>query len=135
VADEQFFPYRFDKRFAPVWLVCGALPGRDGVRLGDGRLRASYGFLHLETPLDNVAGGHITEGYRWWTAVGPRQSLADDGLTFGTNRDRGVCIHFHEKVRATLSARPHSALTVTVEDCEGLVAAIGLDEPAGNDAG
>lgn len=127
---ETFFPYRFDRRFAAMWLPFGALPGRDGVRVGDETFRASFGFLHLETPLTNVMGGHITEGYRWWTAVGARQSLADDGLTFGTNHDRGVCVHFHERVRATLSPRPHSALTVTVEDCEGLVSVLGLDEPS-----
>ena len=95
----------------------------------DTRFRATYGFLSLETPIDNVAGGHVTEGYRWWTAVGPRLSLADDGLTFGTNSDRGVCVHFHEPVRG-VGPRRHSALTVTVEDCDGLVAAIGADEPS-----
>ncbi|MCB1003157.1 MAG: hypothetical protein KDB35_03130 [Acidimicrobiales bacterium] len=125
----EFFPYRFDKRFAAMWLPFGARPGRDGVHVGDDRLRATFGFLRLDTALDNVAGGHVTEGYRWWTAVGPRQSFADDGLTFGTNHDRGVCIHFHERVRATLSVRAHSALTVTVDDCDGLLDAIGRDEP------
>ena len=127
---DTFFPYRFDKRFVALWLPFGARPGRDGVHVGDGTFRADFGFLHLTTPLDNIAGGHVTEGYRWWTAVGARQSLADDGLTFGTNHDRGVCVHFHERVKATLSPRAHSALTVTVDDCAGLVAAIGLDEPA-----
>lgn len=125
-----FFPYRFDRRFLAVCLPFGARPGRDGVHVGDGRFRATFGFLKVDTPLENVAGGHVTEGYRWWTAVGPRLSAADDGLTFGTNHDRGVCVHFHERVRG-FGPRPHSALTVTVEDCEGLVAAIGLDAPAG----
>ena len=78
-----FFPYRFDRRFLAVCLPFGARPGRDGVHVGDGRFRATFGFLKVDTPLDNVAGGHVTEGYRWWTAVGPRLSAADDGLTFG----------------------------------------------------
>ena len=47
----------------------------------------------------------------------------DDGLTFGTNAERGVCVHFREKVRGPF-VRRHSALTVTVADCDGLVAAL-----------
>lgn len=127
---DTFFPYRFDRRFVAMWLPFGARPGHDGVHVGDGRFRATFGFLRLDTSLANLAGGHITEGYRWWTAIGARQSFADDGLTFGTNQDRGVCVHFHDPVRTAVSLRPHSALTVTVEDCAGLVAVIGLDEPA-----
>jgi hypothetical protein len=108
-----------------MWLPFGARPGRDGVTLTDERFRATFGLLKLETPRDNVAGGHITDRYRWYTAVGARLSFADDGLTFGTNRDRGVCIHFRERVPRVIGFRPHSALTVTVDDCEGLVEAIG----------
>ena len=124
---DQWFPYRFDLRFALMWLVpFGARPGRDGVRVtGDGRFRATFGFLSLETPTENVAGGHVTEGYRWYTAVGARLSFVDDGLTFGTSHDRGVCVHFREPVPRVLGRKPHSALTVTVEDCTRLVAAIG----------
>lgn len=114
-----------------MWLPYGARPGRDGVTItADGRFRATFGRLTLETLADNVAGGHITGGYRWYTAVGARLSFVDDGLTFGTNRDRGVCVHFREPVPKVLGRKSHSALTVTVEDCAGLVAAIGEDEPA-----
>jgi hypothetical protein len=124
--NDRFFPYRFDLRFAPMWLPLGAWPGRDGVTLtADGRFRATFGLVSLETALDNVVGGHVTGRYRWYTAVGVRLSFADDGLTFGTNRDRGVCVHFRDRVPAVVGPRPHSALTVTVEDCEALVDAIG----------
>ena len=126
---DQFFPYRFDGRFAAMWLPFGAWPGRDGVTLSDDHFRATFGFLRLETPRGNVAGGHVTGRYRWHTAIGARLSLVDDGLTFGTNRDRGVCVHFRERVPRVIGFRPHSALTVTVEDCESLVQAIGEDSP------
>ena len=130
VMNDAFFPYRFDLRFAPMWLAFGALPGRDGVALtDDGRFRATFGVISLETALDNVAGGHVTEGYRWYSAIGARRSFIDDGLTFGTNRDRGVCVHFRDRIPGVLGSKPHSALTVTVEDCDGLVAAIGEDAP------
>jgi hypothetical protein len=113
-----------------MWLPFGARPGRDGVTLtGDGRFRATFGGLRLQTSVENVTGGHVTSGYRWYTAIGARLSFVDDGLTFGTNRERGVCVHFRDRVGPVIGMRPHSALTVTVEDCEGLVALIGEDSP------
>ena len=127
---DAFFPYRFDRRFAVMWLAVRARPGTDGVLVtGDGRFRASFGFLRLETSLDNVTGGHVTSNYRWYTAIGARLSFVDDGLTFGTNIDRGVCVHFRERVGPVIGHRRHSALTVTVEDCDGLVERIGEDAP------
>ena len=60
-------------------------------------------------------------------------SRIDDGLTFGTNHDGGVCIHFAERVPSPLRRGGHSALTVTVADLEGLTTALGgddKDEPA-----
>ena len=127
---DAFFPYRLDRRFFMMWGPFGVRQGRDGVTLTErGRFRATFGFLRLDTSLDNVAGGHVTGGYRWYTAVGARLSLADDGLTFGTNIERGVCVHFRERVGPVIGMRPHSALTVTVEDCEGLTELIGEVPP------
>ena len=123
----MFFPYRVDWRFAALWLPLGVRPGRDGVHVEpeEHRFRASFGFFRVETPLDNVVGGHVTERYRWYTGVGARLSFVDDGLTFGTNRDRGVCVHFRDPIPHVLGRKPHSALTVTVADCDGLVDCIG----------
>lgn len=120
----QTFKYRVDYRFAALWAPFGLRPWKDGVTVTDGRLVVSYGFLRVETPLSNVSGAHITERYRWWTAIGARLSFVDDGLTFGTNRDAGVCVHFGEKVVSPLRRSGHSALTVTVADLDGLVAAL-----------
>jgi len=129
---DQVFTYALDIRFAPMWLVFGVRPWRDGVTLtGDGRLVATFGLLRVETALDNVDGAHVTTGYRWWTAVGARRSFVDDGLTFGTNTKAGVCVHFRDKVRSPLSHAGHSALTVTVADLEGLVRALGDDNQTG----
>jgi hypothetical protein len=86
---------------------------------------ATFGFFKIKTPLANVTESHITRNYRWWTAFGVRGSMADDGLSFGTNWNAGVCIHFAEKVPSALRRSGHSALTVTVADLEGLVSASG----------
>ena len=119
------YRYAFDKRLVAFWGVFGVRPANDGVTItNDGRLRATFGLLQLETPLDTVAGAHITRNYRWWTAAGARRSLKDDGLTFGTNANAGVCIHFRDKVPSPLRRSGHSALTVTVEDLQGLTDAL-----------
>jgi hypothetical protein len=115
------FHYAVDKRYLPVLLPFLLRPKKDGVTVTDeGSLVASFGFFKIETPLANITGAHITRDYRWWTAFGVRMSRVDDGLTFGTNHDGGVCIHFAEKVPSALRRSGHSALTVTVADLEGL---------------
>ena len=123
------FPYAIDPKYRPLLVVFGFRGARDAVTItDDGAFRASFGFVKIETPVANITGAHITRGYRWWTAVGVRGSMADDGLSFGTNHDAGVCIHFAEKVPSPLRRRGHSALTVTVEDLDGLTRALGGDE-------
>ncbi len=123
------FRYGVDYRFAPLWAPFGFRPWHDAVTVtDDGRLVATFGLFTLETTLPNVVGAHITRRYRWWTAIGARLSFVDDGLTFGTNRDAGVCLHFKEKVPSALRRSGHSALTVTVEDLEGLTAALPAPE-------
>ena len=98
----------------------------DGVTVtDDGRLVATFGFARVETPVDNVDHTEITGPHRWYTAVGLRLSFSDDGLTFGTNHQRGLCIEFVEPVRRVIGLRDHSALWVSVADPEALAAAIG----------
>ncbi len=122
----EVFPYAFDKKLFAFWAPFGLRPSKDGVTLtDDGRFVATFGFVRVETPLGNVDGAHVTSGYRWWTAAGARLSFVDDGLTFGTNTDAGVCVHFHEKVGSVLRRSGHSALTVTVADVDRLAAALG----------
>ena len=123
------FVYAIDKRYLPVLLPFLLRPATDGVTLTQqDALLATFGLFKISTPLSNVTGAHITRNYRWWTAFGVRMSRVDDGLTFGTNHDGGVCIHFGQKVPSPLRRSGHSALTVTVADLEGLTTALGRDE-------
>ena len=125
----EHFGYDIDKRYLPVLLAFLVRPSKDGVTLTDeGTFTATFGLLRVVTPLSNIVGAHLTEHYRWWTAIGARMSFADDGLTFGTNTRAGVCIHFGEKVPSRLRRSGHSALTVTVADTEGLITALGGDD-------
>ncbi|MHB8682196.1 MAG: hypothetical protein ACYDA2_08910 [Acidimicrobiales bacterium] len=119
------FPFAIDRRFLAPCLAMGFRPRRDGVEVtDDGRLVARFSIFKVETPLSNVDDAHVTRGYRWWTAVGARLSFVDDGLTFGTTNRAGVCLHFRTRVPSLLRASGHSALTVTVEDLDALVAAV-----------
>jgi hypothetical protein len=101
-------------------------PSEDGVTVTNvGSFSASFGGLKLATPLANITVAPITRNYRWWTAFGVRTSRVDDGLTFGTNRDAGVCVHFDEKVPSRMRRSGHSALTVA--DLEELMRVLGGD--------
>ena len=125
----EHFGYAIHKRYLPVLLPFLLRPAKDGVTLtDDGSLVATFGFFKIETQISNITGAHVTRNYRWWTAVGVRMSRVDDGLTFGTNHDAGVCIHFAERVGSPLRRTGHSALTVTVADLEGLTRALGDDQ-------
>lgn len=122
---DQFFPYEFDNRWKALFTVL-RVGGDDGVTVGDdGSLVATYGRTKVVTTLDNVHHTQITGPHRWYTAVGLRLSFADDGVTFGTNHRRGLCIEFVERVPKVIGMRPHSALWVSVADPEGLAVAIG----------
>jgi len=130
MSEDRHFPLEIDRRYRALLAVFRLAPD-DGVRLtDDGRFVASFGRMKLETPLDNVVGAHITTDYNWWKAIGARLSFADDGLTFGSNTAMGVCVHFAERVPKVIGFKDHSALTITVADAEGLVAALGPAEPA-----
>jgi hypothetical protein len=118
-----FFPYRLDGRYRLLWQPLG-VGETDGVTLTDDSFIASFGRKRLETPIANVTGAHATRDYQWWKAIGMRLSFVDDGLTFGTSTHGGVCVHFDERVRRVIGRKDHSALTVTVEDLDGLAQAI-----------
>jgi hypothetical protein len=121
--DDRFFPYERDARWKILLAPLG-IGDDDGVTVGDDAMVATFGYWSVETPLTNVAGTKITGPHRWYTAVGLRLSFSDDGLTFGTNHHRGLCIEFEEKVKRVIGLHDHSALWVSVADPEGLAAAL-----------
>lgn len=120
----MFFPYRFDQKFVGLWWPLGVRDGQDGVTVTDETFIATFGRSRVETPMSNVVEAHVTRDYDWWKAVGMRLSFADDGLTFGTATHGGVCVHFAKNVPRVAGFKTHSALTVTVEDLDGLADAI-----------
>ena len=68
----------------------------------------------------------LTGPYRWYRAIGPRLSLADHGLTFGSTPARGVCLLFREPVPGIgpPGLIRHPNLTLTAADPERLAATV-----------
>ncbi len=119
------FPYAFEPRFRPLLRLLGVRPDRDAVVLtDDDRLVARFGRWTVDTPLSNVAGTEVSRDFRWFKAIGVRVSVADRGLTFGSNTEAGACIRFHEPVAGVLGQKVdlHPGLTVTVADPAAFVA-------------
>jgi hypothetical protein len=126
------FPFDFDPRYRRMLRLIGVTPASAWVMLGDGRFEARFGRWRLRTHVENLACTTITGPYRAFRGIGPRISLADRGLSFGTTTTRGLCILFHEPVPGpeTLGLVKHPGLTVTVADPDGLVTAIEDLRPA-----
>ena len=119
------FPYRFDKRWSALFFALG-VKDKDGVSItSKGELIATFGRFKVKTTIDNIDHTKVTGPHRWYTAVGLRLSLTDDGVTFGTNHRKGLSIAFVDKVARVIGFRKHSMLWVSVADPEGLAAAIG----------
>lgn len=112
------FAFAFDARFRVALALIGVTPKTARVTLTEDRLVARFGPWACETALSNVRETCQTGPYRWYTAIGPRGSMVDDGLTFGTTPSGGVCVLFHQRVTGLdpLGRMRHSALTVTVAD-------------------
>jgi hypothetical protein len=122
---DQFFPYDRDDSWKPLFMLL-RLSDDDGVTVtDDGILRATYGKAKIETPLENIDHTELTRDHRWYTAVGIRLSFSDDGITFGTNNQAGLCIGFVEKIPKVMGFKDHSALWVSVAEPDKLAEAIG----------
>ncbi|MFF3437485.1 hypothetical protein [Streptosporangium sp. NPDC002721] len=121
---------RFAFGFDPAWriplLLFGVTPGRAFAEVREGELSVRFGFWSLRTPLSNIAGTTVTGPYSPWKVIGPHLSLADRGVTFGTNAGRGVCVRFRTPVPALAPGGflTHPGATLTVSDTEGLVEAL-----------
>ena len=122
------FEFDFDPRFRAITLLYGASRSRSKVRLtDDGRLTARFGFVSIDTPVSNITSVEKTGPYRWWTAIGVRTSFTDKGLTFGSTTTGGVCLRFREAVatKPRFGVVRHPGLTLTIEDPDGFIEALG----------
>ncbi|MFG1613096.1 hypothetical protein ACGFI3_10055 [Nonomuraea wenchangensis] len=112
------FGFAFEDRYRPLLRLLGIRPDTCELTLGDDVLRVRFGPWLVLSPRANVAGAELSGPYSAVKAIGPHLSLADGGLTFGSNTRQGVCIRFRRSVSGgePLGVLRHPALTVTVEE-------------------
>lgn len=119
------FHFDFEPRYSWLLVPLGVRPHNSHVDVGNGEFHAKFGRWELRTPLSNITGFQMSGDYRWFKAIGIRGSWVDHGLTFGSSTRQGVCLKFAEPIKAFIPGmKPHPGLTVTVEDADGLVAAL-----------
>ena len=127
VPDPARFEFAFDSRFAALDRALRVTPDNAYVEVAGQRVTIRFGPWVVETSKDNVAAAEVTGPYPIWKVIGPPHlSLADRGLTFATNTDRGVCIRLRESVKGIepLGLLRHSGVTVTPAEPERLVEAL-----------
>lgn len=121
------FTFDFDSRYRwPAWLP-GVKPSSAIVEIDDSFLQITFGPWTLKSPTTNIRGAALSGPYSVPKTIGStRMSISDRGLTFATNPYRGVCISFRNPVPGIDPFGPirHPAVTATVADPDGLVAAI-----------
>ncbi|MFI6478652.1 hypothetical protein ACIBH1_12005 [Nonomuraea sp. NPDC050663] len=85
-------------------------------------LKVRFGPWQVATGLDNLRSVQVTGPYHALRGIGPHLSLADCGLSFGTNTRRGLCLTFHQPVRGgePTGLLRHPGLTITVGDPDAL---------------
>ena len=111
----QRVDFAIDHRYAPVLRLFGVRPATAWIELHAERLRVRFGFWRFETEIANVDRVRLTGPYSALRAIGPRISLKDHGISFGTNTAKGVCVLFRRPVpgRETLGLVHHPGVTVT----------------------
>jgi len=103
--------FRFAPRYLLAGLPFGITPWTARVQVDAGVLAVRFGYWRLRTPVTNIVGTVVTGPFGFLRTGGPaRLSLADVGLTFATNGERGLCIRFAQPVRGGLNLRGLLAL-------------------------
>jgi hypothetical protein len=123
---EGQFEMAFDPQFRLPLAALGITPATAHVTLTPDQLVACLGPWVCRTAPSNVRAVSLTGPYHWYRAIGPRLSLADHGLTFGTATAGGVCLQLRDPVPGIdpIGLIRHPNLTLTVADPRRFAAAL-----------
>ena len=127
----RHFPIRVGRRSRPLLRLFGVGAENAFVDVDDA-LDAHFGRFRVRTPLTNIASWRIEGPWLWITAIGVRMSIRHRDVTFGGSPRGGVRVDFRDPVRLGPFRVP--ALYVTVEDLDGLAAALTERGISGEDA-
>jgi len=126
----ETYSFRFSGLVGVLARVFGVRSDRAHASVSnDDVLTVRYGRWVATTPLANVRSVDVTGPYAAIKVAGPPHlSFADGGATFATNRERGVCVSFHEPVSAMLpfGLLAHPSLTFTVDQPERFAARLAI---------
>ncbi|MEA2537138.1 MAG: hypothetical protein QOF11_1372 [Chloroflexota bacterium] len=133
----QRFPIRVGRKSRPLLRLFGvkddnAYVDLDGGPGLDGDLDARFGYYRVRTPLRNIASWRIEGPWLWLTAIAVRTSLRHRDVTFGGSPHGGVRLNFKDPAPFAFYHIP--ALYLTVDDLEGLAAALSERGIPGEDA-
>jgi hypothetical protein len=115
-----------------LWLFGVRGPQNAFVELEETDIDARFGWAHAHTPIANIASWRLEGPWLWVTAIGVRMSIRHRDLTFGGSPHGGVRMDFVKPIKVGFLKTP--ALYVTVDDLEGLAAALTARGIAGIDA-
>lgn len=115
------FPIRVGRRSRPLLRLFGVRSDNAYVDVGDA-FDARFGWFRIRVPMSDIVSWRIEGPWRWVTAIGVRLSIRHRDLTFGGTPRGGVRVDFREPVQIGVLRIP--ALYVTVDDLEGLAAAL-----------
>jgi hypothetical protein len=116
------FPIRVEPRYRLLLRAFGVRDGNAWVDLDVDRLRARFGWSHMETPIENCVHWSIEGPWRAITALGIRTSIRHRDVTYGGTPAGGVRVDFREPIRFGVVRAP--AFYYTVADLEGFAAAL-----------
>jgi hypothetical protein len=124
--ETERFGFRWEPVMRALALPFGVRPSNAWVEVGD-EVHIAFGPWHMRFPRDDVAD--LTETHDYWlpkVAGPPHLSFKDRGVTFATNRQRGLCIRLRRPHKALdrFGLLRHPGATVTVDDIDGLTHAL-----------
>ena len=127
------FPIRLGRRSRPLLRLFGVRGVEDAyVDLDARTFVARFGAFECRAPVADIASWRIEGPWRWITAIGVRRSVRHADITFGGSPRGGVRVDFIRRPKIGPFHPP--ALYVTVEDLDGLGAALAALGVPGEDA-
>jgi hypothetical protein len=131
--DPARFPFRLGRRSMPLLRLFGVRGVENAyVDLDASTFTARFGRFEVSTPVTDLVSWRIEGPWHWITAIGVRRSVRHADLTFGGSHRGGVRVDF--RGRPPVGPFRIPALYVTVEDLEGLGAALSALGIPGEDA-
>jgi hypothetical protein len=126
-ATVEHFEFRFETVMQALALPFGVWPSNTWVEVDADEVHIAFGPWRMRFPRADV--DDVTETGDYWlpkVAGPPHLSFADRGVTFATNRQRGLCIKLARPHKGIdpLGVLKHPGVTVTVDDLDGLAHAL-----------